>query len=70
MRKNADGLRWIRPAGLGLIVPGEGYCGKLGETQVVGLLFVAELVTNSPNGQDHLGVLGVLFNLGSETIDM
>ena len=34
------------------------------------LLFVAELVANSPNGQDHLRVFRVLFDLGSQTIDV
>lgn len=36
----------------------------LGETTNV-LLFVAELVANSPDSQDHLWVLRVLFDFGS-----
>jgi hypothetical protein len=34
------------------------------------LLFVAELVANSPNGQDHLRVFRVLFDLGSQSVDV
>jgi hypothetical protein len=34
------------------------------------LLFVAELVANSPYGQDHLRVLRVLFDFGSQSVDV
>ena len=34
------------------------------------LLFVAELVANSPHSEDHLGVLWVFFDLGSQAIDV
>ena len=34
------------------------------------LLFVAELVTDTPDRQHHLRVLGVLFDLGSQAIDV
>jgi hypothetical protein len=34
------------------------------------LLFVAELVPDAPDGQDHLRVLRILLNLGPQTIDM
>ena len=34
------------------------------------LLFVAEFVANTPHRQHHLRVLGVLFDLGSEAIDV
>lgn len=34
------------------------------------LLFVAELVANAPDGQHHLRVFGVFFNLGSQAIDV
>lgn len=34
------------------------------------LLFVAELVANAPDGEHHLRILGVLFDLGSQAIDM
>ena len=35
-----------------------------------GLLLVAKLVANAPNGQDHLRVLRVLFNLGAQPVDV
>ena len=34
------------------------------------LLFVAKLVANSPNGQDHLRVFRVLFDLGAQPVDV
>jgi hypothetical protein len=34
------------------------------------LLFVAELVADAPDRQHHLRVLGVLFDLGSQAIDV
>ena len=34
------------------------------------LLFVAELVANPPNGQHHLRIFRVLFDLGSQPIDV
>src|SRR5216683_2731609 len=50
--------------------PGESYCGSQGETTTNNLLFVAELVANPPNGKDHLRILRILLDFGSETIDM
>ena len=35
-----------------------------------GLLFVSELVTNSPNSENHLWVFRIIFDLGSEPIDV
>ncbi len=34
------------------------------------LLFVAELVANAPDGQHHLRILRVLFDLGSQSVDV
>jgi hypothetical protein len=34
------------------------------------LLFVAELVTNSTNGQNHLRIFRILFDLGSQPVDV
>ena len=34
------------------------------------LLFVAELVANSPNSQNHLRIFRVLFDLGSQSVDV
>jgi hypothetical protein len=34
------------------------------------LLFVAKLVANSPNGQNHLRIFRVLFDLGSQPVDV
>jgi hypothetical protein len=34
------------------------------------LLLVAELVANTPDSQDHLRVFGVLFDLGSQAINV
>lgn len=42
----------------------------LGETTKQRLLFVAKLVANSPYGQDHLRVFRVLFDLGSQSVDV
>src|SRR5215204_7763830 len=33
-------------------------------------LFVAELVTDAPDGQNHLRVLGVVLDLGSQAVDV
>ena len=65
---------------LGLVEPGRDWEGagsvKLETTIGVGrddeakLLFVAELVANSPNGQNHLRVFRVLFDLGSQPVDV
>jgi uncharacterized membrane protein (Fun14 family) len=41
-----------------------------GETTNAKLLFVAKLVADTPNGQDHLRVFRVLFDLGSQPIDV
>jgi len=34
------------------------------------LLFVAKFVAYAPNGQDHLGVFRVLFDFGSQPVDV
>ena len=34
------------------------------------LLFVAELIPDSPDGKDHLRILGILFDLGAQAIDV
>jgi len=34
------------------------------------LLFVAEFIANSPNGQNHLRIFRVLFDLGSQPVDV
>jgi hypothetical protein len=43
---------------------------RFGETTNSKLLFVAKLVANSPNGQNHLRVFRVLFDLGSQPVDV
>jgi hypothetical protein len=34
------------------------------------LLLVAELVSDAPNGQDHLRVFGILLDLGAQAVDV
>ena len=41
----------------------------LGETTNL-LLFVAELVADSPNGENHLRVFRILFDLGAQPVDV
>ena len=43
--------------------------GTFGETTNL-LLFVAELVANSPNGENHLRVFRVLFDFGAQPVDV
>lgn len=36
--------------------------------EMSGLLLVAEFVANSPNGQDHLGIVRVVLDFGAQAV--